>query len=90
MQLDLTLNLTLNLRWNLDVNVDLSMFFVPLSRYSTVLRALFRDDEVVMQPTMITLPSFPAFSSSSSSSSSSSLFGPKRPFQTTLFLSYHK
>ena len=30
---------------------------VPLSRYSTVLRALFRDDQVVMQPTMITLPS---------------------------------
>ena len=28
---------------------------VPLSRYSTVLPALFRDDQVVMQPTMITL-----------------------------------
>ena len=34
---------------------------VPLSRYSTVLRALFRDDQVVMQPTMITLPSLPSF-----------------------------
>ena len=45
---------------------------VPLSRYSTVLRALFRDDQVVMQPTMIAFPSFPAFPSSSS------LFGLKR------------
>ena len=63
---------------------------VPLSRCSTVLRALFRDDQVVMQPTMITLPSSPAFSSSSpssSSSSSSSLFGLKRPFQNISFLS---
>ena len=34
---------------------------VPLSRYSTVLRALFRDDQVVMQPTMITLPTLPSF-----------------------------
>ena len=33
---------------------------VPLSRYSTGLRALFRDDQVVMQPTMITLPTFPS------------------------------
>ena len=32
---------------------------VPLSRYSTVLRALFRDDQVVTQPTMITLPTLP-------------------------------
>ena len=38
---------------------------VPLSRYSTGLRALFRDDQVVMQPTMITLPSLPTFPSSS-------------------------
>ena len=40
---------------------------VLLSRYRTGLRALFRDDQVVMQPTMITLPtlpSFPAFPSS--------------------------
>ena len=29
---------------------------VPLSRYSTGLRTLFRDDQVVMQPTMTTLP----------------------------------
>ena len=43
---------------------------VPLSRYSTGLQALFRDNQVVMQPTLITLPSLP-----SSSSSSSSLFG---------------
>ena len=32
---------------------------VPLSRYYTVLRALLRDDQVVMQPTMITLPTLP-------------------------------
>ena len=53
---------------------------VPLSRYSTGLRALFRDDQVVMQPTMITLPSF----------LSSSLFGLKSPFQSIPVLSYHK
>ena len=34
---------------------------VPLSRYSTVQRALLRDDQVVMQPTMITFPSLPSF-----------------------------
>ena len=34
---------------------------VPLSRYSTVLRALFHDDQVVMQPTMITLPTLLLF-----------------------------
>ena len=57
MHLNITLNLTLNLWWNQDVNVDLSMLkFVPLSRYSTVLRALLCDDEMVMQPTMISLP----------------------------------
>ena len=33
---------------------------VPLSRYLTGLRALFRDDQVVMQPTMITIPSLPS------------------------------
>ena len=32
---------------------------VPLSRYSTGLRPLFRDDQVVMQPAMITLPTPP-------------------------------
>ena len=37
---------------------------VALSRYSTGLRALFRDDQVVMQPTMITPPSLPTFPSS--------------------------
>ena len=37
---------------------------VPLPRYSTGPRALFRDDQVVMQPTMITLPSLPTFPSS--------------------------
>ena len=67
---------------------------VPLSRYSTGLRALFRDDQVVMQPTMITLPSLLSFPCSSSllsfPCSSSSLFGLKRPFQTIPFLSYHK
>ena len=50
-------------------------------------RALFGDDRVVMQPTMITfptLPSLPAFPSSPP------LFGLKRPFQTIPFLSYHK
>ena len=60
---------------------------VPLSRYSTGLRALFRVDQVVMQPTMITLPlprSFPSFSSSSS------LFGLNRPFPTTPIISHHK
>ena len=31
-----------------------------MSRYSTGLRALFRDGEVMMQPTMIALPSLPA------------------------------
>ena len=36
---------------------------VPLSWYSTGLRALFRDDQVVMQPTMITLPTPPIFPS---------------------------
>ena len=55
---------------------------VPLSRYSNGLRALFRDDHVVMQPTMITLPTLPSFPSS--------LFGLKRLFQTIIFLSYHK
>ena len=86
MQLNLTLNFRLNLRWNLDVNVDFSMYVkvVPLSRYSTGQRALFRDDQVVMQPTMITLPTLPSFPSSSSS-----IFGPKRPFQTIPVLSYH-
>ena len=34
---------------------------VPLSRYSTVLRALFRDNQVMMQPTMITLPTLLLF-----------------------------
>ena len=58
---------------------------VPLSRYFTKPRALFRDDEVVMQPTMITLHYFPAFPSSSFS-----LFGLKRPFQPISFFSYHK
>ena len=56
---------------------------VPLSRYSTGLRALFRDDQVVMEPTTITLPFLPSFPSPS-------LFGLKRLFQTILFLSYHK
>ena len=60
---------------------------VPLSRYSTVLRALFRDDQVVMQPTMITLPFFPSFPAFFSSSS---LFDLKRPFHTILFFFYHK
>ena len=36
---------------------------VPLSQYSTGLRALFRGDQVMMQPTMITLPSLPSFPS---------------------------
>ena len=36
---------------------------VPLSRYSTGLRAFFRDYQVVMQPTMITLPTLPTFPS---------------------------
>ena len=36
---------------------------VPLSRYFTGLRALFRDDHLAMQPTMITLPSFLSSSS---------------------------
>ena len=87
MQLNLTLNHTLNLRWNLDVNVDLSM--LRLSRcpgFSTVLRALFRDDQVVIRPTMITL----LLILLSLLSSSFSLFGLKRPFQTILFFSYHK
>ena len=61
---------------------------VPFVWYSTVLRALFRDDQVVMQATMITLPTLLLFSLSLLSSSS--LFGLKRPFQTILFLSYHK
>ena len=46
---------------------------VPFSPYSTGLRALFRYYQVVMQPTMITLPSFPY------------LFGLKRPVQTISF-----
>ena len=62
-QLKLTLNVTLNFRWNLDANVYFEVFeyvkAVPLSRYSTGLRALFRDDQMVMQITMITLPSLP-------------------------------
>ena len=60
----------------------------PLFRYSTVLWALFRDDQVVMQPTMITLPTLPILLLSLLSSSS--LFRLKRPFQTKLFFSYHK
>ena len=39
---------------------------VPLSRYSTGIWAWFRDDQVAMQPTMITLHSLSAFPSSSS------------------------
>ena len=85
------LNLTLNLRWSLDVNVYLWVKVVPLSRYSTGLRALFRDDQVVMQPAMILLPSLPSLPAPPSlSSSSTSLFGLKRPFQSISFLSYHK
>ena len=62
MQLNLTLNLTLNLRWHLDVNEGFEKG--GLSRcpgiLSTVLRALFRDDQGVMQPTTIALPSLPS------------------------------
>ena len=36
---------------------------LPLSRCSTGLRALFRDDQVVMQPTMVTLHSLPSLPS---------------------------
>ena len=32
---------------------------VPLFRYSTGLRALFRDDHVMMHPAMVTFPSLP-------------------------------
>ena len=63
---------------------------VPLSRYSDGLRALFRDDRVVMQPTMtIFLLSLLSLLFLLSFLSSSSLFGLKLPFQTTPFLSYH-
>ena len=86
MQLNLTLDLTLNLRWNLDVNVEY-VEVVSLSRYSTGLRALFRHDQVVMHPTMITLPSLHYFAALFFSFP---LFGLKRPFQTIPFLSYHK
>ena len=58
---------------------------VHLSRYSTELRALFRDDQVVIQPTIITIPSLPF-----SFLSYSSLFSLKRPFQTIPFLSHHE
>ena len=37
---------------------------VPLSRYSTRLWALFRDDQLVLQPTMITLPTLPTLPTS--------------------------
>ena len=59
-----------------------------LSRYSAVLRALFLDDQVVMQPTMISLPTLLLFLLSLLPSSS--LFGLKRPFKTMIFLSNHK
>ena len=58
---------------------------VLLSRYSTGLRALLRDDQVVMQPTMITLPTLPSLPAFPSFS----LFGLKRHFQTIFSISYH-
>ena len=56
---------------------------VPLSRYSTVPRALFCDDQVVMQPTMTTPPTLPTLLRSLLSSSR---FGLKRHFQTIFFI----
>ena len=57
-------NLTLNLWWNVHVKCRFDYVkVVPISRCSTGLRVLFRDDQVVMQSTMITLPTLPTFSS---------------------------
>ena len=62
MLLTVTSNVTLNFWWNLNVKRRFEyVIVVPLSRYSTGLRALFRDDRVVLQPTMITLPTLPTF-----------------------------
>ena len=58
---------------------------VPFSRCSTGLQALFRDDQVAIQPTMITLPSVFCSLGSLSFLSSSSLFGLKCPFQNIIF-----
>ena len=85
MQLKLSLNLTLKSSVELRCKRRFEYVkVVPLSRYSTGLRALFRDDQVVMQPTMITLPTA-TLPPLLFSPSSSSLFGLKRPFQTIPF-----
>ena len=94
MQLNLTFNLTL-MRSSVEHRCKRRIEFVkvvPSPRYSDGLRALFRDDQVVMQPTRITLPTLPSlpYLPSFLSSAYSSLFGLKRPSQTIPFLSYPK
>ena len=63
---------------------------VPLSRYSTVLRTLFRDDQVVMPPTMITLPTLPSLPSFPAFYFFFFSLWPQAPFPNYPFLSYHK